>query len=154
MLLDSVYFLASSITSRVIAMPLEGPRNRGVSSFSSRRTNPPGLIASSGFGGKESSSIYCARVVSKARTLSCNRITYVRDIFLPLAVSWYSHAAPTRSQGIHFGSVGSHRVFLYVRDVSNAIQDTASQHKPDDICNRRLECARSLSMAPRFRGCS
>jgi hypothetical protein len=112
MLLESVYFFASSMTSLVIAMPLEGPRNRGVSSFSSSRTSPPGLIASSGFGTVDSSSVYCPNSASNARTLSCKRITYVLDIFFPLVVSKYSHCALARSQGTHLGSVGSHLVFL------------------------------------------
>jgi len=74
-LLESVYFFASSITSLVIAMPLDGPRNRGVSSSSFRRTSPPGRTMSSVFSGNPSSSVYCANSASNARTLSCNRIT-------------------------------------------------------------------------------
>ena len=125
-------------------MPLEGPRNRGVSSFSSNRTSPPGRMASSGFGGAISSSVYCARVASNARTLSWSRITYVRDIFLPFAVSWYSHWAPARSHGMHLGRVGSHRVFLYI-EVSQLFGDGAIQWcKPDDICSKLLEYGRSL----------
>jgi hypothetical protein len=74
-LLESVYRLASSITNRVIAIPLEGPRKRRVSSPSSSRTKPPGLIESSIFWGGPSSSTYWPSSASNARTLSCNRIT-------------------------------------------------------------------------------
>lgn len=47
MLRESVYFFASSITSLVIAIPLEGPKNRGVSSSSPSLTRPPGRTISS-----------------------------------------------------------------------------------------------------------
>ncbi len=75
MLLESVYRLASSITNLVIAMPLEGPRYRGVSSLSSNRTRPPGRIDSSVSCSVPSSSIYRPSSSCRARTRSCSLIT-------------------------------------------------------------------------------
>lgn len=43
----SVYRFASSITMRVMAIPLDGPRYRGVSSVSLSLTRPPGRMKSS-----------------------------------------------------------------------------------------------------------
>jgi hypothetical protein len=69
-LLESVYLFASSMTNLVIAIPLEGPRNRGVSSSSPSRIRPPGRTISSVFCGRLSSSVYWAISASRARTLS------------------------------------------------------------------------------------
>ena len=149
-LLESVYFFASSITSLVIAIPLDGPRNRGVSSSSCRRTSPPFRTISSVFNGSPSSSVYCASSASKARTLSCSFITYVRDIFFPLAVSKYSHMAPARSHGRHLGRLGSHLVFLYLRQsalLGNGPNGNATHLSTPTTCRQGMGDSRRVIVA-------
>jgi hypothetical protein len=73
---ESVKSLASSISRRVMAMPLLGPKYRGVSSVSLRRTSPPGRTMSSLLRGNSlSSSVNWARSASSDRTFSCSLMT-------------------------------------------------------------------------------
>ena len=72
---ESVYRFASSINIRVIAMPLDGPRYRGVSSVSLSRTRPPGRTKSSLFLGTSSSSVNLLSSFSSCLTLRWSSTT-------------------------------------------------------------------------------
>jgi len=137
MVLLSVFCFANSMTSLVIAMPLDAPRYLH-SSWSLNLTSPALRIMDSASRVVCCSSSTRASSASSACTLFCRWITYVLGIFLPLTVSKYSHSLLFLSHGPQRGSPASHLVFLWTLDDTQLLIPDTKQ--AGGITESRLTC--------------